>query len=195
MKKSFKGPNRNAPRFRETSMHVLNMGLYKKFKEKFPEYDLTFEQFKTIVNTYNIKLGEGIIEYRDGVELPESLGYIFIGSCAAVTSKPNIDFNKSIQYGVMTTHKNWDSDNRLMKIFFTNYLVKYKMKNKSLWMFAPNREFKRKASKCYVEDYNKYIVVDPKRKISYLFQENLERMRKAIKANRKASEDYNEFDL
>ena len=195
MNKLFKGPNRNAPRYRETCVHVLNTKLYKKFKKKFPKYDITYEQFKKIVNTYNIKLGEGVIEYRDGVELPESLGYIFIGSCAPVTSKPNIDFNKSIQYGVLTTHKNWDSDSRLMKIFFTNYLVKYKMQNKNIWLFSPNRDFKKKASKNYIEDYTKYIMIDPKRKISYLFHKNLSKMRDAFKTNKIVSEDYNEFDL
>jgi len=195
MNKVFKRPDINAPRFREKSVHVLNLKLYKKFKKKFPEHDISYADFKNIINTYNVKLGEGIIEYRDGVELPESLGYIFIGSCAAMMTRPNIDYKKSAQYGILTTHKNWNSDNRLMKIFFTNYLVKYKVKNKQIWLFSGNRDFKRKASQHYSEDWNKYIMVDSKQKVSTVFKENIHKLHEKLKVNKIASEGYNEFDL
>jgi hypothetical protein len=195
MNKVFKKPDVKAPRFRQKSVHVLNAKLYKRFKKKFPEHDISYADFKNIINTYNVKLGEGIIEYRDGVELPESLGYIFIGSCSPMMTRPNIDYKKSAQYGILTTHKNWNSDNRLMKIFFTNYLVKYKVKNKQIWMFSGNREFKRKASQQYSEDWNKYIKVDSKQKVSTVFKENIHRLHEKLKVNKIASEGYNEFDL
>lgn len=195
MNKVFKKPDVKAPRFREKSVHVLGVKLYKKFKRKFPEHDISYADFKNIVNTYNTKLGEGVMEYRDGVELPESLGYIFIGSCAPMVTRPNIDFKKSAQYGILTTHKNWDSDSRLMKIFFTNYLVKYKVKNKQIWLFSPNREFKRKASKNYIEEWNKYIMIDSKKKVSSVFKESIYKMHERLKVNKIASEGYNEFDL
>lgn len=195
MNKHFKKPDLKAPRFREKSVHVLSTKLYKRFKKKFPEHNITFDQFKNIVNTYNIKLGEGIMEHRDGVELPESLGYIFIGSCPPLVRRPNIDFKKSAQYGIVTTHKNWNSDSRLMKIFFTNNLVKYKIKNKQIWLFAPNRDFKRNASKVYSEEWNKYIMIDSGKKVSAVFRENLMRMQDLFKKNKVASEGYNEFDI
>ena len=195
MNRTFRKPDVKAPRFREKSVHVLGVKAYKRFRKKFPEHDITYAEFKTIVNTYNTKLGEGIIEYRDGVELPESLGYVFIGSCSPMVRRPNIDFKKSVQYGILTTHKNWNSDNRLMKIFFTNNLVKYKIKNKQIWAFAPNREFKRKASQNYVDEWMKYIKVDSRKKVSTVFKEKIHTMHEKFKANKIASEGYNEFDL
>lgn len=195
MSKAFKRPDVKAPRFREKSVHVLGLDLFKRFKKKHPEYDISYDDFKSIINTYNIKLGEGVMEYRDGVELPESLGYVFIGSCSPMITRPNIDFKKSAQYGVVTTHRNWDSDNRLMKIFFTNNLVKYKIKNKQIWHFVPNREFKRKASKNYLEEWSKYIMIDSKKKVSWVFKESISRLHKKLEANKIASEGYNEFDI
>ena len=135
------------------------------------------------------------MEYRDGVELPESLGYIFIGSCSPIKRRPNIDFKKSAQYGILTTHKNWNSDNKLMKIFFVNSLVKYKLKNKQLWAFAPHREFKRNASKHYVEEWMKYISINSNKKVSMLFKENIYKMNAGMQKLRVPSEGYNEFDI
>jgi len=195
MAREFKKPDVKGPRFREKSVHVLNIALYKRFKEKFPEYDISYADFKKVIHTYNTKLSEGIIEYRDGVELPESLGYIFIGSCPTLTKRLNVDYKKSAQYGVVTTHKNWDSDNKVMKIFFTNNEVKYKIQNKQIWVFLPNREFKRKASKNYIEDYNKYIMVNNNKKISMMFKESIQKRKESMEELKIASEGYNEFDL
>ena len=195
MVRAFKKPDLKGPRFREKSVKVLSVDLYKRFKLKYPEHDISFEEFKKIIQTYNENLYNGIIEYRDGVELPESLGYMFIGSCPALTKRINVDYKKSAQYGVVTQHRNWDSDNKTMKIFFTNQLVKYRVQNKQIWMLVPGREFKRTASKMYIEDYNKYMVVNNNKKISMLFKMHLDALREKMKVNKIASEDYNEFDL
>lgn len=195
MAKTFKKPDLKAPRFREKSVQVLQVSLYKKFRKKYPEYNIDYDQFKEIIYTYNKDIADGIIEYRDGVELPESLGYIFIGSCPAMTKRVNIDYKKSAQYGIITQHRNWGSDNKVMKIFFTNNLVKYKLQNKDIWAFVPNREFRRKASKYYLEDYNKYIMINNNRKISMLFKESLNKRDIAMQKFKVPSENYNEFDL
>jgi hypothetical protein len=83
-----------------------------------------------------------------------------------------------------------------MKIFFTNNHVKYKLKNKQIWGFVANRYFRRKASKNYLEDWNKYVYVNNNKKISMLFKQNIDlTMDKIKRRNSIVSEDYNEFDL
>jgi hypothetical protein len=82
-----------------------------------------------------------------------------------------------------------------MKIFFTNNEVKYKIQNKQIWVFLPNREFKRKASKNYIEDYNKYIMVNNNKKISMMFKESIQKRKESMEELKIASEGYNEFDL
>ena len=39
--KEIRKPNLNGPRFRERRISVLTVKTLKKFKEKYPEYDLT----------------------------------------------------------------------------------------------------------------------------------------------------------
>ena len=34
-----------------------------------------------VIKSFNGKVWEGVIDNRNGIELPESLGYLFIGSC------------------------------------------------------------------------------------------------------------------
>ena len=43
-------------------------------------------KFKKIINLFNERIWKEVIENRDGVELPDSLGYIFIGTCPAAKS-------------------------------------------------------------------------------------------------------------
>lgn len=190
--RTFNEPDRTAPRYREKIFNPLNKVLYERFLMKFPEYkDLSLLQFKAIVRTFNQKLWQGIIDNRDGVELPEGLGFIFMGSCPA-SKKKNLDIQKSIEYGIPVTHKNWDSDNQLMKIFYTNQPTKYPLQNKQVWAFKAVREFRSTASAIYRQDWPKYIVVDNTRKISSMFV-RIKRKDYLMTKNAIVPDDWNEF--
>ena len=93
--REIKKPNLNGPRFREKRISILTAKTLKKFKEKYPEYDsLSLTMFKDIIMTFNSLVVDGIIDNRNGIELPEGLGYIFMGTCPA-PKKKNIDYKKS----------------------------------------------------------------------------------------------------
>lgn len=159
-------PDLNGPRFREKRISVLTLKTLAAFKEKHPKYaNLSLAQFKDIMITFHGKLTEGIIENRNGIELPEGLGFIFMGTCST-PKKKNIDFKKSIEFGVKATHKNWDSDNKLLKIFYTNHNAKYPFHNKQVWAFKAVKQFRKAASEAYIADFTKYIEVSPMAKIS-----------------------------
>lgn len=194
MKKSFKKPDLNAPRFRPGRLNLLKKELFERFKEKFPEHeDISLQQFKEIITTFNGKISQGIIDNRDGVELPEGLGYIFLGSCKP-TKKQNIDIVKSLKYGVVATHQNYDSDSKLLKIFYTNQNSKYPLQNKQVWIFKAVKQFRKVASEAYKENWEKYIAVDSQRKISALFAQY--RKRDFILAEgTRIPEGYDEFKM
>ena len=164
----FKKPDLNGPRFRKTSYQVLNKSLYENFIESNPNYDIDYETFKSIINTFNKNLYQGAIDNRSGIELPDGLGYIFLGSCDK-PKKKNIDMVKGAKYGISTTYKNWDSDNRLLKIFYVGRANRLALKYKNLWAFTAVRNFKRTASKAFKEDWTKYIQVAPHVKASGFF--------------------------
>lgn len=194
--RDFRKPDLNAPRFRHKHKNVLDVELWKSFIEKYPNRKgLTYKQFRDIIKTANNLFWDKVITYRDGVELPESLGYMFIGTCTSQNPKrANINFGKSIKYGFRVNNTNLISDGKLAKIFYTNYAVKYRVKDRQIWTFIPCRAFKRKVSKVYSENWEKYIVVPDNLRISKLYNGLItkEIVQKKVST---PSIHYNEFDV
>lgn len=184
------------PRYRQTCMSLLNSTLYSEFLKKYPEHSqYTQDYFEKIVNTYNGLLQEVIINERDGIELPEGLGYIFVGSCKP-TVKENVDRSKSLQVGQKVMNRNLATDGYVCKIFYTNYESKFRFAHRSLWKFKGARQFTRTLSKVYREDWPKYIAVEEYMKISSLVRKyQQDERRRKINESRPLSEDYKEFEL
>ncbi len=192
--KDARKPNLNAPRFRRTAQGTLNSDFIELLKEKVPSAkDLTAEQVKEIIQTFNENLWMTAIEKRDGVEIPEQIGHLFIGTCPP-KSKPNVDFKKSAEYLKVIQHRNWESDEYLAKIFFTTYGTKYRFKNHELWGFVATRAFKRMVGKTYPVKWKQYVEVDPRMKISNIFRSKMYEINRAEDAE-KNIELYNEFDI
>lgn len=172
MNKIFNKPNLNAPRYRKKVHRLINNDFYKRFFKKYPEYKN--EDKKTIykiIKTFNQLVYEEVINNRDGVELPESLGWLFIGTCKT-KNKNNVDLGKSIKYGVKVHNKNWETDGKLAKIFYSNYAPKYKYKHREYWGFEACRNFKRLVSKSYPEKWPIYMEIPPNRKIKALYSDH-----------------------
>ncbi len=166
---NFKKPDLNAPRYRDKRLGILNAKLIKQFKDKYPKYsNIENNKLKDIIKTYNSNLWHGVINNRDGVELPNSLGYLFIGTCPPSTST-NANYALSGEYGKVLQNKNWDTDGNIGKIFYTNYSAKYRFRNREFWRFKACREFKRGVAKTYPEKWTQYRVMQNKYRIAHLF--------------------------
>lgn len=168
---SFRAPDLSAPRFKSKKLNLLNKGLFEAFIEKHPEYKgkIDLNDFKSIVMTYNGVIRDTAINFRDGVELPQDLGYLLIAKCNR-SEKLNPDFRSSIKYGKVVPHTNWDSDNYLAKICYSNYSLKYRFKDRELWSFVPTKVFRQDVSKNFAEMYNRYIHLTDKLKLSRLYK-------------------------
>jgi hypothetical protein len=192
--REFKKPDVTAPRFRPAVYNILNNDFYDRFRKKYGKYkNLKNFELKKIIKKFNQHLYNTVIEVRDGIQLPESIGWLFIGTCQK-TKKENINYAKSLKYGVSVTNNNWETDGKLAKIFFTNYALKHKIKNREFWGFTACRDFKRSVAKNYPENWNMYIVVDATKKINLTYSKAVYKNKKIIETN-KALETYNEFDL
>jgi hypothetical protein len=191
--KTFKKPDLNAPRFRPKKLNFTNVDFFKKFIEENPKFNqLTADQFKEIVSAFNGKIWRTVIEERDGVQLPEQIGYLFIGSCPR--KKSNVDFDKSKHYGVVLQNKNWESDQFIAKIFYTNFETKYRFKNHELWGFKGVRDFTRCVGQSYPKEWKKYIQMDNMIKASRLFRKHKIDSIKKIETN-DLLKNYDEFNL
>jgi|TARA_A100001391_G_scaffold150182_1_gene107684 hypothetical protein len=167
---NFKKPNLNAPRYREKVFSILNIETLKEFKEKYPAYkNIDNDKLKNIIKFFNEKIWQEVIQNRDGVELPYSLGYLFIGTCPAAKSV-NTDYALSKKYGKVLQNKNWDTDGKVAKIFYTNYTTKYRFRNRELWQFTAVRQFKRAVAKTYPKNWTRYIIMGNNRKVAHMYK-------------------------
>jgi len=192
--KEFNKPDVKASRYRPEVSTILDKEFFDNFKKNHPKYkDLDNKMLRQIIKRFNQVLYQKVIDTRDGVQLPEQIGWIFIGTCQR-SKKDNIDFAKSNKYGVRVTNNNWETDGKLAKIFFTNYAPKHKMKNREFWKFVACREFKRTVAKTYPENWNMYVQVLPKAKIDKVYNSAIYKDY-INKSNKKKLESYNEFDI
>ena len=192
--KEFKKPDLKAPRFRPEVFSVLDKKFFDNFKKKHPKYksyDNTV--LRDIIKTFNRALFNNVIEKRDGVQLPETIGWLFIGTCQK-SKKQNVDYAKSKQYGVKVSNTNFETDGKLAKIFFTSHAPKHKMKNREFWSFVACREFKRAVSKNYPENWNMYVVVDATTKLRQIYQKRVYKSM-LVKKEKEDLKNYNEFDI
>lgn len=196
MIKDFKKPDLNAPRARSEYHNIVDKEFINRFKEKYPVYkDVDNSVIKEIIFKSNGFLWDHVLHNRDGVELPERLGHIFIGTCMRA-KKLNVNYGASIQSNTRLRHRNFESDNYLAKIFYTNYSNKYNFKTKTLWDFVGVREFKRAVAKVYPEKWKIYLQVESKKHISkYLKQIRKQDWSKKYKETFVIDPLYNEFNL
>ena len=83
MIQTFKKPDLKAPRFRKTRLSLLSHETFiKDFIRDYPKYkDIKFSEIRDIVSAFHIKLWQTVLDTRDGIELPENIGFIFLGTC------------------------------------------------------------------------------------------------------------------
>jgi len=192
--RTYKKPDLNAPRYRPKRLNILNLGFCKDIRKEYPQLvNLSDQQIKAVVTRFNEKIWQTVIDVRDGVELPEQLGYIFIGTCPR-KQKDNIDYKKSMEYGIKIQNQNWESDQYTAKIFYTNFETKYRFKHHEMWGFVGLRDFKRTVAQTYPKEWKKYVQVDNLVKVSLLFRkQKFKDFKKQETA--KLLEEYDEFNL
>lgn len=192
--KGYKAPDLNASRLRKPVKKILSKEFFKDFREKHPELSsLDDNTIKKIVYTFNENIWKQVIECRDGVELPENLGYVFIGTCD-FNKDTNVNYGLSVKHNQEIKNRNLESDSKLAKIFYTNYQTKYKFANRELWGFQAIRQFKRSVAAEYPKAWQKYIAVDSYKKVSEMFGKEMRKL-SAKKMQKNILELYDEFEF
>lgn len=189
-----KQPDLNAPRFRPKRKCLITDEFVKRLKEKHPEYKhLNKSQIREIIITHNIVLWQTATENRDGIELNEGLGYIFVGTCKPL-NRDNPNYKVSFAYKTRLRHRNFESDQYTAKIFYTNYPSKYKLRDRQLWEFKGHRDFTRHVSAVYPKNWKMYIQVENYLRINKLYKKHTTKLYLDKKDNLQL-ENYNEFEI
>lgn len=191
---SFKAPDIKGPRFRKHTKAVIDKAFIDKFIKRFPEHaSIKPDMFRTVIKNFHGEIVKALIENRDGIELPEGLGFLFIANCQK-SKKENIDFKASTLAGRKILHQNWDSDNRLMKIIFSNAAVRYRLANKQIWAFRLVKANRKSVSVGYKRQWTKYHFIPNEKGIHTMFRK---RVKSAKIADRKTEIpfEYDEFKM
>lgn len=192
--KLFKRPDLHAPRYRPRIIDLVNQDFFTAFKLQYPQYaGISNKDLKEKIQLINGELWNKVLELRDGVELPKGLGCLFIGSCPRKKGD-NPDYRQSALYSKKIQHRNWESDNYIAKIFYTNYEQKYRFRYHELWGFKAVRQFKRAVAAVYPLNWKRYLLVDNWQQISRLFRKQSYKMKRR-QQEVMALDDYDEFDL
>lgn len=193
--KPYRKPDLNAPRYREKVFSVLNSKLLEEFKEKYPDYkNVDLNHFKDIVKQFNESVWKEVIENRDGVELPDGIGFIFIASTPASKHKNNINFKESAKLGITVHNQNWETDNRLAKIMYSNYHAKYRFAFRDMWSFSAVRQFKRSVAQTFPDNHTRYVQLSDTVRVGDIFSKVVDRKIEARNYTNSIDE-YNEFEL
>jgi len=187
--------DKKAPRCRNKLLNIYKQtDFFKDLKKQHPEFKgFTEKQIRNIIKDYNCAIWRTAINYRDGIELPEQLGYIFIGICPRPKDNPN--YKLSEEKKVKIQHRNWESDSYLQKIFYTNFEAKYKFIFHELWTLIPCRNFKSEASKAFPKKWKQYHIVKPHLKIARLYRKakSIDRIEDDIRNSIRSG--YDEFNM
>lgn len=170
--KTSKQPDLKAPRFTVPMESSTSKEFIDYIRKKVPQTkNFSDNEIRHIVGTFNKTLWQNVISNRDGVDLPQGIGRLFIGSCK---KKSNVDFANTNKYGKVIQHKNLESDKYLAKIFFSTVGLKnVSYANHELWGFKACRNFTRSTSKAFRDKWMMYIKVDPRRSIDALFRQTV----------------------
>lgn len=194
--KDFTPPDPRAPRFRKKAAKTYADGkLFKNFIKKYPEYKgkITRTEFSQIIQAHGSLLSELVRDNRDGVELPQRLGHVFVGTCNPPYRK-NVNFKVSAEYAKVLMNRNYESDSYVAKIFYSNYGNRFSFKNGELWEFKGYREFTRAVAHHYPKNWNKYVFIDRNKKLSIVYRKQSSHI-DCLRSDEELLKYYNEFEI
>lgn len=194
--KHFPAPDLRAPRYRRIPSKIYEKGkLFRKFIKKYPEYKnkITEREFMIILKEHGMLLSELVRDTRDGVELPQRLGHVFIGTCHPPYRK-NVAYKVSAEYARLLENRNFESDSYVAKIFYSNYGTRFNFRNGELWEFKGHRKFTRMIAHHYPKNWNKYIFIDRTRKLSMIYRTQTMAITH-LKTDEEILKYYNEFEI
>lgn len=181
MRSTYKKPNRKAPRFRNKVKRALDPDFFVKLTKMYPDLSITRQDVRKILNTFHAICIKEIAETRDGIELHEQLGNIIVGKFKTqefYSGNPLVSY----QYETKIDFLNWEQNEWICKIFYSNFASKYRFRNAALWAFEPARPMKKAVSKAFIKDPHKYVFADHYNRINKIFRLAKKALNEKLKA-------------
>lgn len=206
---AYKAPNLHAPRTRDIARDFLSYpakdyyGFFARLKEQHPQLaKYSNQKIALWITAYNKAMAKAVVENRDGVQLPERIGYVVTGICkpTPTTASNNIDFAASKRLGANVHYRNAHTNGYIAKIYYTNNVPRCRFTNHNLWTFKPVRALTRAVSAVMKENagYTKYPRFTKKYTVSAYYDKTklarcAKRKEKLQKARAKKLAEYDVF--
>jgi hypothetical protein len=150
-------------RHRKPSNDVIDDVFIERFIKKHPQYKgkVTRRSLQHIIKTFHNLIIQETITNRNGVELLNTMGLIILYACE-YNKLPtrNIDFQHFLKTGEKKRFSNLHTDNKLLKIKYTNDHLSHTIAHRSIWKFQPCRIFARAASADFKQNYQRYPIAE-----------------------------------
>lgn len=172
MSNVFNKPNRKAKRIKKTSFCVSMRSVFVKVRDKYPQYKhkVTETECRDVINNFTFYMKNKILENRDGIELPENLGYIMI--TAFKSKKKLLNKKESEKHGIKIYETNLSTDGFKAKILYSNDKMKFKLANRDVWSFRGTSILRKEVSHIFKENWKSFIQLNMIKKISYAIEGN-----------------------
>lgn len=128
------------------------------FFKKFPQHK-AYKQwspkpFTKLIHAFHEEFVNAVIENREGADLPLKMGNIKIISYKTHKRYPN--FKNYLKGEPVTSFTNNHTNGLNCRIIYSNKSGKYRVKDKNIWGFDPERPFQLKVSRAFVNNFNRY---------------------------------------
>lgn len=158
-----------APRYRPGYTTVANKKFFRQFFKENPEFvqfrkQFTDKELKGIIKHFNENLTAAAIDNRDGVLLPEQLGWLYLATIPNPKRRVNDKLSNELGYDVNFTNNH--SDGKLLKIVHVCAHRSFNFENKGLWRFKASQNFMERASKEFSKKYMIYFPLEDRRAIT-----------------------------
>jgi hypothetical protein len=149
----------NKARITEKKGRVITYNEVKEFNKLYPGYNFKKTDLIKIMRAFNSNIAKETMVNVYGVILPYNIGALFINNAGRPKHKP-IDYASSKKAGCLVYHKNWETDNNLMRIVYMNKTIRTMVKNTTVMSFNPLQSFKKDASSYFKKNWSKCLKVN-----------------------------------
>lgn len=168
------------------------MPYFKQLKAQYPELkQYTNGEIRRHIIAYNKCIADTICTHRDGVELPEHMGTVFVG--ALKSKNPPIDWTATEKTGKIIYQNSLKSMGYSFIIFYVHSLEKYNFANRGIWKITCTETVTSKVGAAFNKNWKNFISI-PSRQHVEGFIKNYWNKYRANKKHKEELKSYNEFE-
>lgn len=151
--------NISSKRVTENKGKVIEYAEVSQFNKKYPEHpSIRKEDILKVIRMFHSNIVDETMNNIYGVSLPENIGVIKIVNNGATKTRP-VDFKTSLEVGKIVRYRNWDTDNNVMSIRYSQVKRGLRIKHSQVYSFVAIRSYKKLASAYFRKNWQRCVKI------------------------------------